>query len=211
MIRSLAAILHALSIVAPNFFQQHAAAGLLRELGARHGFDPLTLVAIVDHESHWYASAISKNGRDYGLAQIEATNYATCRAPVLVEECDSRKRWLLEWDNNLNEAAALIEANREFCKAKIGSTLAVYWLQQFQGFGATRHTTCGHVRRHGKWVAVEVPAMTREVLARRMELASAWAEEIGISSRTLMSRLMRGWTPEQAVSRALGHSRSDGQ
>ncbi len=172
MIRSVAFLAYVLSTVAPSFQPRQEAARYLSELGAKHGFDALTLVAIVKGESDWRPGIVSKNGRDFGLAQIRATNFRECRPSTYDEKsCDWRKQSLLHWRMNLMLAANMIQANREYCNRLVGDDMAIHWLQAFQGYDSNRGTVCGHVRRHGRWFAMPVPALTRKVLAERKRLA----------------------------------------
>lgn len=170
MIRSLAILLHALELAAPHFHEKRAAAVELRELGARLHFDPLLEVSIVENESHWIQSAVSSDG-SVGLAQPRLANFAECREPVSAA-CDRRRAMLLNWRENLAVGAKLIASWKAYCKRTVGTELAIRWLQGFQGFDATHHRTCGFKRIGKRWVAAQVPGLTRKVLARRKELAS---------------------------------------
>jgi hypothetical protein len=172
VIRAVPFLMSVLSSVAPSFPEREAAAHTLAELGRTHRFDPVTLIAIVEGESAWRPTVISSNGRDFGLSQIRATNFRECQTATLDErQCAWRKQSLLHWKMNLTLAAGLIKANRERCKRVVGSNLASYWLQAFQGYDSTRGTTCGHRRVGKRWVAGPVPRLTRKVLKRRRELA----------------------------------------
>jgi hypothetical protein len=170
VIRSLAVIMHALSIAAPHFHEQREAAVLLRELSIQYRFDALTEVAIMENESHGDPRAISDDG-SYGLTQPRLVNFRECR-DLESEACVRRKASLLEWRENLRVGAKLIAAWKTYCKRTVGTELASRWLQGFQGLDATHHRTCGFTRVGKRWVAAPIPDLTRRVLARRKELAS---------------------------------------
>lgn len=170
MLRSVAFMMHVLAISAPHFHQRTEAAKLLSELGVRYGFDPVTEVAIVENESHWQSSAESSDG-SFGLTQPRLVNFAECR-DIESASCEARRKSLLDWRTNLVVGAKLIAAWKQYCKRTMGTELAVRWLQGFQGFDATHHQTCGFRRVGKRWVAAEVPALTRKVLARRKELVA---------------------------------------
>jgi hypothetical protein len=159
VIRSLATMLHVLSLLAPDFGPKHEAAVLLNELGAQHGFDPATLAVMVAKESKWHPGAIGKGGAYIGLAQIRLANFR-----------DDRREQLLNWRYNLTTAASYIEFWREHCRETVGSSLAVYWLQGWQGFDAVNHTTCGHRMVRGKWRPVAVPERVKRTLELRKEV-----------------------------------------
>ena len=78
---------------------------------------------------------------------------------------------LLDWRTNLTATAGAFVAWREYCAERVGTREARFWLQGYQGFDASRGTTCGHKLVRGRWVASPIPALTRKVLARRAELA----------------------------------------
>jgi len=170
VLRSIAQLVAALNIAAPGFQPKHEAAATLRELGSELRFDPLTLVAVVENESRWKTGAISDDG-SFGLSQIRAINFRECREEPEGSHCEWRKQALLGWRFNLILAAEYFVAARERCRTVVGTGLAQYWLQSFQGFDRSRKATCGHVKRRGRWVALEVPALTKKILARRRELA----------------------------------------
>lgn len=161
-----------LSSVAPSFPEREAAAQLLHDVGRDRKIDPLTLIAVVENESRWQPSAKSADG-SFGLAQIRATNFGECQTATFDEaKCETRKVRLLDWRDNLRIAAQNMAAARGYCKRRVGSDLAIHWLQAFQGYDSTRGTVCGHRRVGKRWVAGKVPLLTRKVLARRKELAA---------------------------------------
>lgn len=177
MIRTTAFVLHVLMQVAPHYQPKEATAELLVELGRRRHFDPFTLMAIVKHESDWNSNAISKDGRDFGLSQVRSTNFKACREDRSSQGCKTIESMLLEWKFNLEFAAMLIEANREYCKRVVGTDLAVYWLNGFTGADSTHGRTCGHVRHGNKWLPAPTPRVVLDILSIRKRLeenARAW-------------------------------------
>ncbi|HWA29033.1 MAG TPA: transglycosylase SLT domain-containing protein [Lacunisphaera sp.] len=157
MIRSVAALKAALAFVAAHFSPRAEAAEHLQELGRRYRVDPFTVVSVVTGESHWNPSVIGAAG-EVGLGQVKP------RSPEHAVA-------LLDWRVNLTATAGALAAWREFCQKRVGSALAVYFLQGYQGYDANRGTTCGHRKVRGRWVAQPIPELTRKVLARRAELA----------------------------------------
>ncbi len=113
------------------------ATALQRE-AQEHHFDPFTGVALIHRESHWHPSAVSKDGEDYGLAQIRARYIGACRSdldPVNhpSEACKRVKRSLLDGVHNIRVMATLITRNREFCRSKTGTAFFAQWLASYEG------------------------------------------------------------------------------
>lgn len=157
MIRTLAAILCALNAQAPTFPHKGEAAPLLRELARRHEFDPFTMVAYVHGESRWQPDAVNPSSGATGLGQI------------LPRDAEDQER-LLEWRYNLTRSAAGFSTWREFCRERVGSPLAVHWLQGIGGWDVPQKTTCGHRWTRRGWVAVPVPRYVTNLMAKRRAL-----------------------------------------
>jgi hypothetical protein len=169
--RPLTAILAALEFVAPKFEPAEEAAAQLRALAVQHGVDPLTIIAIVRHESGWVPSAVNARTGARGLGQIMPSNYSECRRDAESAACVKIKADLLDWKFNLAETARTMETWREYCGKKVGSRLAIHWLPGYQGLDFKRRASCGHRKLRGRWVPMKaVPKLTRAVLARRKEL-----------------------------------------
>lgn len=167
MIRTLKAISLALHFVAPHFQPHRAAVIELLKLGAQHDIDPFTIIAVVERESGWDPQVIGKLG-EVGLGQVMPKNYVPCSEDRFSPECLVIIEQLQDWRFNLNETAALMEAHRVYCGLAVRSWLAVFWLQEYQGYAGT----CGFRKdRRGRWSNVPVPSGTLQVLARRRELA----------------------------------------
>jgi hypothetical protein len=138
--RPLAAIIFAVRLAQPDVgdadAQRYAMA--LQQTAQQHEFDPLTGVAIIQHESRFTPEAISPNREDYGLAQIRARYVGDCRKdkdPLRRPSaaCLAEKQRLLDPNANIRRMAELITYNRSFCKRKLGSADPLRWLASYQG------------------------------------------------------------------------------
>lgn len=140
MLRSLAFIVAAIQLRHPEVSNEDAEryARLLREQAEIHDFDPISGVAIISHESRFKPEARSKNGEDFGLAQIRARYIGACKGdkdPVRrpSEACSEVQRQLLTPEENIRQMGLLISRNRAFCKKKVGSATFARWLASYQG------------------------------------------------------------------------------
>jgi hypothetical protein len=177
VIRSLAAVLAALEIVAPKFEQAHEASAHVRALAIEHDLDPFTIIAVVRHESGWKPEAVNPRTGALGLGQIMPSNYKVCREQADGAECTAIKSSLLEWKYNLTETAKTLATWRDFCGDKVGSRLAIHWLPGYQGLDLRRRATCGHRKHRGGWLALKsVPKLTQRILTRRRELETRFAK-----------------------------------
>jgi hypothetical protein len=136
----------------------------LNEVSKIHALDPLLLVAIVDHESHWRPSEISPDGEDYGLGQVRARFLSGCRddedpvgAPS--EACMASKARLLDGAYNIRHIAAILSANRALCVEKTGSAAPDRYLAGYQGLNRVEQ---------GRYC--EPGAVTAEVLGYQRKL-----------------------------------------
>lgn len=140
MLRALSVIIAAIQLRHPEVSTTDADryARLLREQAEIHDFDPITGVAIISHESRFVPEARSKNGEDFGLAQIRARYIGACKGtkdPVRrpTPACREVQRQLLTPEENIKQMALLITRNRKFCKQKVGSAALPRWLASYQG------------------------------------------------------------------------------
>jgi hypothetical protein len=140
MLRALAVIVAAIQLRHPEVSTNDAErfAKALRDQAQLHEFDPLTGVAIISHESRFNPKARSRNGEDYGLAQIRARYIDACKGtkdPLHhpTAECQAVQRSLLVPEENIRQMGLLIARNRKFCKAKVGSETLPRWLASYQG------------------------------------------------------------------------------
>jgi Transglycosylase SLT domain len=140
MLRSLAVIVAAIQLRHPDLPASEAEryATVLREQAEIHDFDPITGVAIISHESRFVPEARSKNGEDFGLAQIRARYIGACKGtkdPVRhpTPACRAVQQELLTPEENIKQMALLITRNRKFCQKKVGSSTLPRWLASYQG------------------------------------------------------------------------------
>jgi hypothetical protein len=110
----------------------------LQATAKTYDFDPLTAIAIIHSESGFDAESVSRDGEDYGLAQLRARYLGDCkrdRDPVQdpTPECLAFKRSLLDPEMNIRAMGQLISQNRKFCKKKTGSAAFERWLASYQG------------------------------------------------------------------------------
>jgi hypothetical protein len=171
VIRPIAAILAALHIAAPSFEPKRAAAEFVQGVAIDHDFDPLTQVALVEHEARWNPHAVNRKSGTIGLGQIQPRNFAGCREDWESNQCQAYRESLEDWRSNLLITGALFARWREFCRTEVGSARAVHWLSGYGGYDARNGTRCGHRRVGKRWVPAKVPAGVRWILARRADLA----------------------------------------
>jgi hypothetical protein len=140
VVRPLAVIVWAILASRPSVSELDATryAKALQSVAKLHHFDPFTGVAIIQQESGFNPSSISRDGEDYGLGQIRARYIGPCQAdedPILnpSAECQAVKESLLDPEVNIRTMAELIVTNRKFCRKKTGSALFHQWLASYQG------------------------------------------------------------------------------
>jgi hypothetical protein len=141
VLRPLAILLAAMQLSRPEIPKAEGLkyAEALNHLARESRIDPLLAVAIVHFESRWYPNRVSEDGEDYGLGQVRARYLAACRDeedPVLApgESCAAAKATLLDGLTNLRRMSSIIQANKAFCKEKIGSDGDPHWLAGYQGY-----------------------------------------------------------------------------
>lgn len=176
MVRPLFLIAWAIGLSQPSMpkSQLHRYAATVQREAKKHHFDPFTMVALVHFESGWRASAVSRDGEDFGLAQIRARYLKPCRSepdPVRSPSgaCKAAQISLLNGSANLKRAAYLIEANRKFCRKKTGRPALFHrWLASYGG--ANRPSTgvfCGQKKSRKGWRDVKVRGVFSRVIKRR--------------------------------------------
>lgn len=153
MVRSIPLLVSAILMSRPSMPRVEAAryATVLDQVALEHDFDPLTAVAIIHFETHWYPTLISADGEDYGLGQVRGRYLSACRddadpvgAPSAA--CQAAKANLLDGAFNIRRMATIITANREMCRERTGTALAPQWLAGYQGYnspGSDRWCTPG--------------------------------------------------------------------
>lgn len=138
--RSIAAIVWAIRFAHPEVSEDAATtyATALQLEAQRHDFDPLTGVAIIHHESRFTPRAVSRDGEDYGLAQVRARHFGACRKDRdprrrPSETCRAVKESLLDPAVNIRIMAELITTHRKLCRKKAGNDNLPRWLASYQG------------------------------------------------------------------------------
>jgi hypothetical protein len=138
--RSIAAIALAIRSIQPDVGEEEANryATALQIEAERHDFDPLTGVAIIQHESRFRPRAISPDKEDFGLGQVRARHFGACkkdRDPKLRPSaaCRAVKESLLEPEVNIRIMAELITSHRKICRMKAGNVRFQSWLASYQG------------------------------------------------------------------------------
>lgn len=151
-----------------------AYARTIQKVCVKHACDPLTIVAMVEYESRFRASAVGVVGSEeyVGLGQIRLRNYPECRGALGTAECQARKAALLDGNANLRVIGSMITASRKYCRRATGrEALFARWLAVYQGIDWQRKTTCNQKRIKGRWVDQPLHRLTRKVIVRRAELA----------------------------------------
>lgn len=146
MFRSIAAIAFAIRFGHPDVSHEDATryAAALQVAAEENDFDPLTGVAIIHRESRFHPRAASKDGEDFGLAQIRARYIGACkkdkdpkRRPSAA--CQELKQRLLEPEENIRVMGQLITGHRKICKMKTGHASFLGWLASYQGSNSAKH------------------------------------------------------------------------
>lgn len=140
MFRSLAAIALAIRIGHPDVSEDDATryAAALQVEAQRNDFDPLTGVAIIHRESRFHPRAVSRDGEDFGLAQVRARFIGACKKdkdPVRRPSaaCRAVKDSLLDPEENIRVMGQLIAGHRRICRIKTGRASFQGWLSSYQG------------------------------------------------------------------------------
>jgi Transglycosylase SLT domain len=140
MLRSIAAIVAAIQLSQPRVSDADAQrfATAIHQQASVHDFDPFTGVALIFHESSFNPNVVSRDGEDYGLAQIRARFIGGCKyspSPVRnpTPDCLKEKERLLKPEENIRTMAELITRHRDLCERKVGSTAFAQWLASYQG------------------------------------------------------------------------------
>lgn len=143
MVRSIPLLVSAILMSRPAMPKAEATryAVVLNEVAAANDFDPLTAVAIIHFETHWYPALVSADGEDYGLGQVRARYLPACRDdadPLAAPSpaCEAAKQNLLDGAFNIRRMATIITANREMCRERTGTAKAPQWLAGYQGYSS---------------------------------------------------------------------------
>ena len=179
MVRSIAVIAAAIALCAPWMPQKlrQSYARVLRAEARAHHFDPITGVALIDHESDWRSGAVSANGRDYGLAQVRAEYVGACKAdadPVNAPSaaCRAVKAGLLDGHSNIRRMADSITNWRKTCRRLTGKPALFHrWLAGYVGYGnLKRGRICGQQKSKGRWRDRKKPREVQRIIQCRRRL-----------------------------------------
>ena len=191
MWRSVLFIKTAIQLVQPTMPDTLAVsyAEVLQVEASKGHFDPITIVAIVENESHWISSLVGGlNGQCVGLGQHCLHVYDYCTGTdYRGERCQAKKAWLLNGHNNLVATAQHIVRWRKYCTKLTGHSASFHrWLYGYQGHAYQDNSRrCGMKKtRHG-WVDIPRPGLVKRVIRRRVEL-------IRETTRRLQKRKKRG-------------------
>lgn len=166
-----------------------AYAKVIQPEAKKRNFDPVTIVAIVENESHWRSNLVGGlNNQCIGLGQHCLHIYAYCRdTNYLGEKCQARKAHLLNGGNNLMATAQAITSWRKYCTKLTGKPALFHrWLYGYQGHAMNDPSRqCGMKKTKRGWVDIKKPGLVQRVMRRRVEIIRA-------TERSLRKRKKRG-------------------
>jgi hypothetical protein len=175
MVRSIAIIIAALQLAAPNMGKPTAKsyAELIQKEARERRFDPFTLIAMVYYESHWNPTLVNHIGC-VGLGQVcpqfiwpycaDGKHYDKFR-------CEQKKAELQNGHYNLQLIASSITANRKFCRKKVGIANWRHWLPSHGGYNSSsKGIWCGRKLVKGRWRNVPIPKSITRVMKYRRQL-----------------------------------------
>lgn len=184
MFRSIATIAFAIRLGHPDVSEEDAQryAAALQVEAQRNDFDPLLGVAIIHRESRFTPRVISRDGEDFGLAQVRARYVGACRQDKNPRwrpsaACQAVKERLLEPEENIAAMSQIIAGHRRLCKQKVGKASLLGWLASYQGSNS---------KKEDRWCAPSAGA--RRVVRDRDRMARAIAKakvEIEAADRAL--------------------------
>jgi hypothetical protein len=120
----IATIVLALQLSAPNLNAKvnHHYAKTIYHQQIKYGIDPLDIIAIAAHESHWNQSLISPDNEDWGLMQIRA-RYVKMPA-----------HYLLDGNTNIKVGSAFMASAKNFCQKWLKrEPRKTEWISTYQG------------------------------------------------------------------------------
>lgn len=137
----------------------------------KRSIDPLLVVALVEHESHWRAGAISDDGEDFGLGQIRGRYEPACVKefdPVgdPSTPCEEARMRLLDGSYNLKRTIATLAENRKLCRRILKQKVSQASL--LASYGGMNHPDeqvwCGHRKAGRRWQELPVRKELKEIL-----------------------------------------------
>ena len=137
----------------------------------KKAIDPLLVIALVEHESHWRSGAISEDGEDFGLGQIRGRYEPACVKefdPVgdPSTPCEEARMRLLDGSYNLKRTIATLAENRKLCrrilkqKVSQASVLASYGGMN----NPDEQVWCGHKKMGRRWRQLPLRREVKEIL-----------------------------------------------
>ena len=137
----------------------------------KRAIDPLLVVALVEHESHWRSGAISDDGEDFGLGQIRGRYEPACVKefdPVgdPSTPCEDARMRLLNGSYNLKRTIALLAENRKLCRRILKQKVSqASLLASYGGMNQPDDQVwCGHKKTGRRWQQLPVRREVKEIL-----------------------------------------------
>jgi hypothetical protein len=157
-------------------------AKVLQAEAKKRKFDPITVVSIVENESHWNSRLVGGlNNQCIGLGQHCLHVYSYCTGTnYRGERCQAKKAWLLNGTNNLYATSAAITKWRKYCRKLTGRSALFYrWLYGYQGHAyRNKNKQCGMMKTKRGWVDIKRPALVKRVMRRRLEIIRATEKQL---------------------------------
>ncbi len=182
-----------------NISRAHRYAKVIRAETKRARFDPLTVVALVHHESSWRPGLVSRDGEDIGLGQIRARFFGKCRSdpsPVKApgKGCRAVRARLQIGTYNLKRVVTALSLWRKTCRKRTGRAMLRNTLMGYGGLSRPKQNQwCGLARRRGRWVRQSTPWVVERIIKRRRLLVRRLAVCRGrcTAYRSVQRRLTR--------------------
>ncbi len=188
MFRSLHVIVAALKIIGVSEGTAKSWAPEIQRQAKKHRFDPITMVVMIEGESHGNPNLVNSIGC-VGLLQVcPQFLYPYCKKGKSFNKakCDAKKAQLKNPIVSIRMTANSITANRKFCKKLTGSpNLWRHWMPSHGGYNKGNHKKktgvwCGQKyvckKRKGKrclkrgWVNVPIPKTIQRYMKRRRQI-----------------------------------------
>jgi hypothetical protein len=136
------------------------------------GVDQVLIVALVDHESRWFAGAINKKSGALGLGQILPQFRPAC-AVSSSAACSAEKSRMLDGTYNLSAVFDAIGAWQRECKKKTGKAGILEWMSAYAGLNRPKMGDwCGWRVSTGGGPPKQLPthSLVKEILDRQKAL-----------------------------------------
>lgn len=177
MLRALAVIVAGILHFQPSMSESRVRsyAELVQKQSVKRSIDPITVVAIIGHESRWLSSAEDTSDA-VGLGQHRLSNYPECQQEPGGDACAARRRRLLDPYENILATTAAVTTWRRFCRKHTGRALFHHWLAGYQGLGGKKGHWCGQDFVRGRWRDRPLGTPTRAVMRLRSRLIALYAQ-----------------------------------